>query len=100
MAAADGAITAIEVSRVLGIYTANAAYLRSMRVDAARIDLDGNPTGTVSSEHSEGARARLMAREKVKAVNKTTQQKEPPPKRLSLADLNAAAVARRKAAAA
>jgi sRNA-binding protein len=50
MAAIDGAITRVELSRALGCYVANGAYLSRLREGAKRIGLDGEPSGTVTAE--------------------------------------------------
>ena len=34
------------------LYTGNVGYLRSMRAGAARIDLEGNPVGTVTEQEA------------------------------------------------
>jgi ProP effector len=91
-AALDGAVTPAELSRALGAYCANSAYLHSSREGAPRIDLDGNPAGVVTAEEAQGAKARLAAR---KAPKPTTTEPSAP-RRLSLADLKAAALARRQ----
>jgi ProP effector len=87
-----GAITPTELHKALGVYCANDAYLRSSQEGAQRIDLDGNPAGIVTAEEAQHARARLAGR---KAPKPTTSE-PPTPKRLSLADLKAAALARRQ----
>jgi len=87
-----GAITPTELHKALGVYCANDAYLRSSQEGAQRIDLDGNPAGIVTAEEAQDARARLAGR---KAPKPTTSE-PPTPKRLSLADLKAAALARRQ----
>jgi sRNA-binding protein len=91
LGAVDGALTPLELSKAMGAYCANSAYLRSSQEGAQRIDLDGNPAGTVTADEEAHAKARLAAR---KAFKPTTS--EPPvPKRLSLADLKASALARK-----
>jgi sRNA-binding protein len=91
LAAVDGALTPLELSKALRAYCANGAYLHSSREGAQRIDLDGNPAGIVTAEESQGAKARLTARKAVKP----TRSEPPAPKRLSLTDLKAAALARK-----
>jgi len=78
LAAVNGALTPLELSKALGAYCANSAYLRSSREGAQRIDLNGNP-------------ARLAARK----ASKPTRSEPPASRRLSLADLKAAALARK-----
>jgi ProP effector len=96
IAALGDAVTAIELSSALGVYCANASYLRSMVPGTIRIDLDGNPAGAVTEDEAVGARGRLAAYSAKRA------KQEPPAApakaaRLSLDDLKAAALARRGA---
>lgn len=91
LAAVDGALTPLELRKALGVYCANGAYLHSSQEGAQRIDLDGNPAGIVTAEESQHAKARLTAR---KAFKPTTPELSAP-SRLSLADLKAAALARK-----
>jgi ProP effector len=91
LAAVDGALTLPELSKALRVHCANGAYLHSSREGAQRTDLDGNPAGIVTAEESQRAKARLAAR---KAFKPTTSEL-PAPKRLSLSDLKAAALARK-----
>jgi ProP effector len=100
-AAPDGAITPAELSRALGIYCSNEAYLGNTRTGAWRLDLDGKPTGTVTADEEAHAKATLAGiRAKKEARTATAKAAAPPaspqpPKRLSLADLKAAALARK-----
>jgi ProP effector len=80
-------ITPPELGKALGAYVANRVYLDRMRAGAVRIDLDGNPAGAVTHAEAEHAKARLLA--------PSPPATPPTPKRLSLADLKAAAQARR-----
>jgi sRNA-binding protein len=59
MAAIDGAITHAELSRALGCYVANGAYLSRLREGAKRIALDGEPSGTVTAEQENYAKILL-----------------------------------------
>jgi ProP effector len=92
-AALDGAITPAELHKALGMYCSNQVYLSHTRKGAWRLDLDGNPAGVVTADEEAHAKARLAAR---KAPKPTTSE-PPAPKRLSLADLKAAALARKTA---
>ncbi|NVZ11664.1 ProQ/FinO family protein [Allochromatium humboldtianum] len=48
-----------QVRHALAIYCSRARYLKSLRPDAPRIDLQGQPAGIVTAEASEHAKARL-----------------------------------------
>lgn len=95
----------------LGIYQQNEFYLRACVEGAVRIDLAGRPAGVVTSEEAAQAAALLASRHakwKAKQAQKAEQDKAAPPKveqktldpskpkRLTLADLRAAARARRE----
>src|SRR5262245_45202481 len=96
-AALDGAITSAELSKALGVYCSNPVYLGHTRNGAWRLDLDGNPAGTVTADEEAHAKATLAGirakREARAATAKAAAQPaiSQPPKRLSLADLKAAA---------
>src|SRR5262245_25714710 len=99
-AALDGAITPAELHKALGIYCSNPAYLGHTRTGAWRLDLDGNPAGIVTADEEAHARATLTgieAKKARRAAAKTAAQSAASqiPKRLSLADLKAAALARK-----
>ena len=100
----------------LRAYTSNAGYLRALSAGACRVDLDGNPAGTVTAEDEAVAKARLAELAKGTALPAkvppakagpeaparapTAENPKPPaPKRLSLADLREAGRRRRGAAA-
>src|SRR6516165_8201861 len=100
----------------LRAYTSNAGYLRALSAGACRVDLDGNPAGTVTAEDEAVAKARLaelakgtappakvpaaQAGPEAPARAPTAENQKPPvPKRLSLADLREAGRRRREAAA-
>jgi ProP effector len=93
------------LANALRRYVSSFAYLRSMTADAIRIDLDGSAAGVVGAEHAAQAVARL-ADQKLRLKRRESQPATPAPppvptgpKRLSLADLRAAAQARRAQAA-
>jgi len=100
-AALDGAITPAELHRALGTYCSNQVYLGHTREGAQRIDLDGNPAGTVTADEEAHAKATLAGmrakKEARTAIAKAAAQPAipQPSKRLSLADLKAAAQARK-----
>ena len=101
-AALDSAITPTELHRALGFYCSNAAYLGALRNGAPRIDLNGEPAGVVRADEEAHARetlAKIRAKQKARAAAAKGQaqaQSPPATKRLSLADLKAAAVARKE----
>lgn len=91
------------VRQALGHYAGNVGYLKAMQAGAARVDLDGQPAGEVTEAEAEAARQVLVERRADKRRgakrSKPTLPAAPPPKqRLSLADLRAAAQARKNAA--
>ena len=83
------------LKRVLGVYTACPEYRARLIERAARIDLDGNPAGTVTA----GEAAYALAPRPAKKTKPTTSPAPPPPapsappqpKRLGLEDLRRAA---------
>jgi sRNA-binding protein len=101
LAAVDGALTLPELSKALGAYCSNHVYLGHTRKGAWRLDLDGKPAGTVTADEEAHAKATLVGIRAKKEARAATapaaaQPATPqPPKRLSLADLKAAALARR-----
>jgi ProP effector len=99
----DGAITPSELSAALRSYTGNRLYQLSLRAGAPRIDLDGNMAGSVTAEQAAAAWAWLRhyeakaARRKAEiAQAKAVEAEALKPKRLGLADLKAAAIARKQ----
>ena len=86
LAALGGAVAADALSLALKVYVSNKVYRSRLIAGATRIGLDGAPAGTVSEK--EAASTPKMA-----APAKTVAT----PKRLSLADLRAAAAARKAA---
>jgi ProP effector len=126
VAALGGAITLAELNCVLRCYAANRHYQLAMRSGAPRIDLDGNEAGSVAAEDAAGVQQWLRKREEKAARRKAAQAQATPaapapaapapvaevapapaaaaeaalkPKRLGLADLRRAALARKAAAA-
>jgi sRNA-binding protein len=96
----DGAITPIELGIALRFYVGNAAYLRGLLKGAWRIDLAGNPVGSVTADQEADAKAKIAAREAKAAARKQSRKTAQPaePKRDGLAELRDAA-RRRKAGA-
>jgi ProP effector len=95
VAALGGAMTPRELGSALRCYCSNEGYLRNMLKGAWRVDLDGNPCGAVTGEAETHARETLAAKRR-KAPKPAPAPEPPQPKRLSLADLRAAAIARRQ----
>jgi ProP effector len=118
--------TAAEAHRVLGLYCRRRMYLLAVIEGATRVDLDGNPSGTVSAAEAamaradlarldaaadrralEAKKAYLAARTSRNAVRERTPSAPPAPvpaptpppppgPRLGIAGLRAAAIARRE----
>ncbi len=105
-----------ELRSALRAYTSHGTYLRSLVEGTARIDLDGAPSGAVTADAARHAAGKLAEREtaahrraaeaKAAFAAKTgpalaPARRTPPPastagpRRLGLADLRAAALARR-----
>jgi ProP effector len=61
LAALEGAITPKELKNALRHYTGNRCYLRRSIAGAARIDLDGNPAGTITAEEAVAAATKMAA---------------------------------------
>jgi ProP effector len=93
-AALDGAITPAELHRALQVYCGNEGYLRNTLKGAWRVDLAGNPVGAVIADEESNAKQKLVAMEAKRARRK---QAMAGPKRLSPANLKAAARARASA---
>ncbi len=84
----------------LAWYTRGFGYLSNSIEDAARIDLTGEPAGTVTADQAAHAREQLAQYSKAKTKHPPTQAAAPAPApRSSLADLRAAAKARQQLAA-
>ena len=100
-AALDGAITPAELHKALGTYCSNQVYLGHTRTGAWRLDLDGNPAGTVTADEEAHARATLAGIRAKKEARTATAKSAAQPgtpqlaKHLSLSDLKAAALARK-----
>jgi len=95
-AALDGAVTPAELHRALGTYCSNPIYLGHMRKGAWRLDLNGEPAGTVTADEEAHAKATLVRiRAKQAARTAAVEAQAPTPKRLSLSDLKAAAIRRK-----
>jgi ProP effector len=94
--ALDGAVTVDKLSIALACYVANKAYRAKLIAGAIRVGLDGAPAGIVTEKQAARPASKPAAR-----TNSTPPANMPitTPKRLSLADLRAAAAARRKVAA-
>jgi ProP effector len=97
-AALDGAITPGELRQVLGYYCSNPAYLSHLRTGVERFDLNGEPAGAVTDDEETHARAMLASIKAKKEARAAAANAQAPPanKRLSLADLKAAALKRRQ----
>lgn len=57
-------------------HTASTAYLKGIVEGASRLDLDGNPAGTVTAEHQELAVKTLRERLKKAAERRKAEQEE------------------------
>jgi len=119
LAALGDAVQPRGLQSALRAYTSNAGYLRALSAGACRVDLDGNPAGTVTAEDEAVAKARLaelakgtappakvpaaQAVPKASPIEPAAENPKPPvspaSKRLSLADLREAGRRRREAAA-
>jgi ProP effector len=94
----DGVITPKELSVGLRYYCGSSAYLRAMAKDAWRVDLDGNPAGSVTANEAAEAKdrlARMAVRQQAKGLRKedpsfSSVPEQGAPKKLGLADLKAA----------
>lgn len=85
-----GAVTKDEVKLALRFYCANIGYAFACKEGADRIDLDGKPAGKVTAEEAaHGVRIIEKWRRRQKA-------KADKPRRIGLADLRAAAQARKQ----
>jgi ProP effector len=93
----DGAVTADELRAALRTYCGNEFYLRHCVAGMPRVDLGGNLAGVVSTEQADGAAKALCAINRKKAQRKAEKEEAAKPKRLSLSDLKAAALARKAA---
>jgi ProP effector len=106
LAALNGAITAKEAGFALKVYTSNYHYLKACKEGAPRVGVGGEITGHVTAEEAANAKQRLALRQAkqarrrqtTKPTRRTTKPTKPAPCRLNLADLRAAAQARRASA--
>jgi ProP effector len=101
-----GVITEDELNRAMQFYTWSIGYLRNSVAGAWRYDLAGNPVGAVTRTEDVHARMKLAAIKKKMAQRKAEKEAEKraaeealKPKRLGLADLKRAALARKQQAA-
>jgi hypothetical protein len=92
LAALDGAVTETELRIALGCYVANPVYRARLVAGAVRIGLDGQPAGVVTPEQIPTPSAAPTS------PPSSPSSPPSPPRRLSLADLRAAAARRRDAA--
>ena len=82
-------------------YTASLGYQRNLRTGAVRVDLNGEPAGTVTADQAQWAEKKVAAiyKRRAEALQRAAQKPAPigppKPKKLSLADLRAAAQARK-----
>jgi len=90
-AALDGAITSTELHRALGAYCSNPVYLGHTRKGTWRLDLNGEPAGVVTADEEARAKATLSRIRTKKEARAAAAKAAAQPKRLSLADLKAAA---------
>ena len=109
--AAGVELTPSALSNALRTYCGNRFYLQQLRVGAGRIDLEGAIVGYVNSVDAKCASDELRRRRYLKAVQQEAAaatspvhgspapMSERPPRRLSLADLRAAARERKAATA-
>jgi sRNA-binding protein len=109
LTALDGVITPAELRLGLTFYCSNPVYLQRLRAGAARVGLDGGVSGYVTADEAQRAadrlasiRLRIAGRKAAKAAADTpvpvvVEAIAVPagPKRLSMADLKAAAIRRK-----
>jgi len=102
IAALNGTVTPRAVGDALRLYVGNPRYLKACVTRADRIGLNGNPAGQVSAEDAASAKIRKKTKDakwrERKQSNVEPIKSEPAPRRISLADLRAAAQARRAVA--
>src|SRR5262249_10704278 len=87
-----GVVSKGGIGRALTAYTNDVAYREALKPGAVRIDLNGEPAGVVTPRQIPPPRSKPKA----KHASHSPAPPAPAPKRLSLTDLKAAAVARRK----
>jgi ProP effector len=76
-------VTPEEVDAALSIHCRSLSYLRASTEGAVRVDLDGNPAGTVTAEEAAGAaanvaRIRQRAKDRKAASAKPKEARQPP----------------------
>jgi ProP effector len=104
----NGTLKPHELANALQTYTGSAAYLKSLRAGASRVDLDGNTAGTVTAAEAHAAHEDLATRllkaadRKKRAPAKSAPPPPPPsssrPKWIRLADLKRALREKERAA--
>jgi ProP effector len=103
IAALAGAITPKEAALALAIYCGNWCYLKACREGAPRIDLNGNVVGTVDADAANNAKQRLeqqrnRRKRQLDAIAQAEAEAERKARnagRVGMADLRAAALARK-----
>jgi ProP effector len=98
-----GLFTGLEADLKIALrrYTDSLGYQRNLRANATRIDLNGEPAGTVTADQAQWAEKKVAAiyKRRAEALQRAAQKPAPigppKPKKLSLADLRAAAQARK-----
>jgi sRNA-binding protein len=107
IAALNGAATVKEIALALAIYTSNHRYLHACaKVGTPRVDLAGNVVGVIDAQAAAHAQQRIeqqrgkhqRRREALAKAKAAAEAKERNAGRISLAELRAAAQARRAAA--
>jgi ProP effector len=73
-----GIMSARQLKNALRFYVGNAFYLRSLRKDAPRVDLEGKAVGSVTAEEEAAAQVRLARLHKPKPVKIAPQPKAAP----------------------
>jgi ProP effector len=96
-----GTMTARDVANALRFYIGSVLYQRALTAGAGRLDLDGNPAGTVTPLEEAAALTKQRAWAARKAAGAASTAKAKPqavavPKRLTLADLKQAAKERKR----
>jgi ProP effector len=98
LAALGGAVTSAEVKFALRLYAGNLGYLLACRDGVERVDLNGEPAGTVTAAEAAYA-AKIVARRRRRAAAKIAAKPVTTARpRLGLVDLKRAALVRKAAA--
>jgi ProQ/FINO family len=95
-AALAGAVLPAELGRALSIYVANPVYRARLVVGASRIDLDGSIAGVVTPEEIPSPAPPPSSPPPTPPSSPPPAPSPSPPRRLSFADLRAAAAMRRE----